>query len=536
MSGATVTPIRSDANSTRETTEAVAVARALIANEFVFGVVGPAGSGTSETAKSLLEVLKEKGFDPYLIKARDIIESWAKKEGKFQSHSDKLDHVGHLQDLGDDFRKSNGDYGAVAHGLIGKIRSTRAERQGQSIVGGEPIIPDGTRRAYILDSLRHPAEVRLLRTIYQNAFCLIAVVCDEDVRTARLVEKFADSGRPKIIAFQKRDEHAPKKYGQRVAAAFQLSDFFIDNTPDRFIKKAGAMPVENPNWNVVHQLERLVDVLSYSRIVRPTSAETAMFHAYGARMRSSCLSRQVGAAIIGKNGNLIATGTNDVPKAGGGLYGEDHSSGSDSRCFVQNKYCSNTKEQINIIEELFSEIDELKTIILDKSLIKRIRETRLGQLIEFSRAVHAEMDAIVAAARSGSSPSGGRLFVTTFPCHNCARHIVAAGIDEVQYIEPYLKSKAMQLHSDAIMSDPKKWIAPSVASPGSDSDNSRVLFRPFTGVAPRLYRRAFLKDRDLKQDETGELLAVFGDPDATSLIEPLRLSYAEMEARVTAKT
>ena len=38
-----------------------------------------------------------------------------------------------------------------------------------------------------------------------------------------------------------------------------------------------------------------------------------MFHAYGARMRSDCLSRQVGAALLNSGGSLIATGTNEVP-------------------------------------------------------------------------------------------------------------------------------------------------------------------------------------------------------------------------------
>lgn len=44
----------------------------------------------------------------------------------------------------------------------------------------------------------------------------------------------------------------------------------------------------------------------------------------------------------------------------------------------------------------------------------------------------------------------GTLYTTTFPCHNCARHIVAAGISKVYYIEPYEKSLALELHSDSI--------------------------------------------------------------------------------------
>jgi deoxycytidylate deaminase len=98
----------------------------------------------------------------------------------------------------------------------------------------------------------------------------------------------------------------------------------------------------------------------------------------------------------------------------------------------------------------------------------------------------------LSATRAGSSTVGAKLFVTTFPCHYCARHIVAAGIDEVQFIEPYPKSKAFELHGDAIERVFADWYKEPPAKP------EKVLFRPFTGVAPRLYVRSFLKNKDLK--------------------------------------
>ena len=41
-----------------------------------------------------------------------------------------------------------------------------------------------------------------------------------------------------------------------------------------------------------------------------------------------------------------------------------------------------------------------------------------------------------------------RMF-TTCPCHNCTRHIIAAGLSSVTYIEPYPKSRAADPHEDA---------------------------------------------------------------------------------------
>lgn len=108
-----------------------------------------------------------------------------------------------------------------------------------------------------------------------------------------------------------------------------------------------------------------------------------------------------------------------------------------------------------------------------------VKKTKIRGLIEFSRAIHAEMHAILSAARSeGDRIHGGTLVVTTYPCHSCARHIVAAGIKEVFYIEPYRKSMAIALHEDAITEDEKS------------IDKVRIL--PYHGVAPRRYFSLFL--------------------------------------------
>jgi hypothetical protein len=89
------------------------------------------------------------------------------------------------------------------------------------------------------------------------------------------------------------------------------------------------------------------------------------------------------------------------------------------------------------------------------------------------------LKAILAAGRVGVSVRDFTLYSTTFPCHNCAKHIVGAGISRVVYIEPYAKSLADRLHGDAI--------ALSVEEPGEH----KVPFVPFSGVAPRAYPKLF---------------------------------------------
>ena len=249
-------------------------------------------------------------------------------------------------------------------------------------------------------------------------------------------------------------------------------------------------------------------------------------------MRSACLSRQVGASLIDNVGNLISTGANEAPRAGGGVYGEDSS--DDHRCFqMDDAKCHNTFEQNLIIHDLLKTLfgDEVKDQEKVNDWSARIKKnTRLGGLLEFSRAVHAEMDALTSAARIGHSTVGTRLFVTTFPCHFCARHIVAAGVDEVQYIEPYPKSHAYHLHGDAITSVAVGWVAPS----SKQGDDKKVLFRPFTGVAPRMYRRAFLKNRDLKNSDTGKYEV--SSPDWGSAWDIRGAGYLKLEAFLAEKS
>lgn len=51
--------------------------------------------------------------------------------------------------------------------------------------------------------------------------------------------------------------------------------------------------------------------------------------------------------------------------------------------------------------------------------------------------VHAEQNAIAHAARVGISLGGGCAYVTHYPCVNCFKSLVAAGIEKVHYIDDY---------------------------------------------------------------------------------------------------
>ncbi|HLH90135.1 MAG TPA: anti-phage dCTP deaminase [Xanthobacteraceae bacterium] len=501
------------------------------ANELIFAVVGHVGSGTSTVANVLAELLASSSlpggeYDVEVLRARNEIEGWARSTGHTVPATKRTDlgTTVAFQDLGDEMRLSTKDNSAVARALIRSVRETRAKKMGLSEVGDGPVKPDGKRRAYILESLRNPEEVELLRHVYQEAFILIGVVCDAEKRVQRIMKKYENAGRVHALEFMKRDARGGGKHGQQVSDTFHLSDFFVDNTTDR----ENPDGTGNPDWGISDHLSRLLKIISRNAIVRPEISETAMHDAFSASVRSACLSRQVGAALVDSVGNVIATGTNEVPRAGGGVYGEHFQEGEeDNRCAFRKlnepAFCSNTRQQNELVKKLIDEVEELKNAKPERhlSLPTEIRGSGVGDLLEFSRAVHAEMDALLSAGRTGASTIGTRLFVTTYPCHYCARHIVSAGVDKVEYIEPYPKSQAVSLHADSITTDAKDWVPPS-------QGGKKVLFQPFVGVAPRMYRRAFVKDRDLKNKHTGVMIK--SDPEWGTPWHLRSAAYVELEA------
>lgn len=70
------------------------------------------------------------------------------------------------------------------------------------------------------------------------------------------------------------------------------------------------------------------------------------------------------------------------------------------------------------------------------------------------------------------------MYTTTYPCHECARLIIAAGISRVVYIDPYPKSQVSSMYKHEVSED-------------VNATSDVVVFEPYRGVAPRLYRSVF---------------------------------------------
>ncbi|WP_374626173.1 anti-phage dCTP deaminase [Pandoraea sp.] len=450
-------------------------------DELVIALVGPVGSGCTTVATLLADTFqREYAYAVERYRMSDYIGEYANLvDESVDPNLQGSERVRHLQKVGDKLRKTF-DPGYLAAKVIEKIAEVRAQvGTAQTAEGLDVAISQ--RRVHIIDSLKNPSELQLLRRTYGNMLWVFGVFAPESVRKERLVhaQKLDLASLELIIST---DYSEVGDHGQSVKDVFHEADFFVrnDRSTEEDVKKA---------------LGRYLEILFGYPVHTPTTDESAMYAAHAEASKSACMSRQVGASITSAAGEIIGLGRNDVPRFGGGLYGED-ASGPDNRCYKwTGKCCHNDQKKEALYEEIAKRLADsgLLAKSADKSaVISELKQTAVKQLIEYSRAVHAEMDAIVSVARSNKAGlSGGTLYATTFPCHSCARHIVASGIARVLYIEPYPKSLALDLHRDAVSED--QHMAPEM-----------VVFLQYSGVAPKNMLPLF-KSKLTRKDSDGKL-------------------------------
>lgn len=365
-----------------------------------------------------------------------------------------------LMSAGNDLRDAFGE-NCLASVAIANIYAWRTQHFGDRPALG---------RCHLIRSLKHPEEVAKLRAVYGRGFFLIGASAPRMQRRERLIERnFPLEDAERLLG---KDSAEVSRTGQQTRDTFHLADAYV---------RSGA------GSDVAREIHRIVDLLMSHPFLPPTLDEYAMFMAYAAALRSADLSRQVGAVIVNRRGDLIATGANDAPSPRGGPYWPsatnywpdiDHAGGPD---YVRG-HDSNEAERdamlCRIIRALVPDSDADDRALLAANR-DRLRDTGILDLTEFGRAVHAEMAALTACARSCVRPIGGTLYCTTFPCHNCTKHIVDAGIERVVFVEPYPKSKAKELHDDAIM----------LVDEGDDAvhGSGKVKFEPFVGIGPRRF-------------------------------------------------
>lgn len=453
--------------------------------ELVFGLIGPAGTDLKFIFKTLKKCLEDVG---YRVPKQEIRLSSLIEEFLEANYGDlpEGERVNSLMTAGTTIREKSENGGAVAWLGISGIAAVRESEFNNTT----------SQNAYILHSLKHPEEIEALRTIYGKGFFAISAYSPREVRVTALANRITKSkhldskgSRAQAEALIERDElEEGKKFGQNVKDAFPQADLFVDTSDKTQLQLI---------------IKRFVEAIFEYPYHSPTKDEYGMYLAKSAALRSCDLARQVGAAILTEEGDLISVGCNDVPKAGGGLYwtgdqpdGRDFQLGNDAsneqREHILAELLSRL-EKDNLLSNKTKDINKLVESLLVGNKKHVLKGSQILGLIEFGRSVHAEMAALMDASRRGVSVRDASLYTTTFPCHLCAKHIIASGIKRVIYVEPYPKSKAFQLYSDSITVDSTKPI------------EGRLAFEPFVGIAPRQYLELFqMKNEDSRKDKLGK--------------------------------
>jgi deoxycytidylate deaminase len=448
--------------------------------ELVFGLVGPVGVDISGVQEALTTCLREVNYTSEVISVTRWLEKRLEASGRpVPTALDERIHL--MQEQGNALRKklSRGDaMAAVAVTLI------RESRQGRVSTSGHA----ASRHAYIVRQLKHPEEVHRLREVYGASFSLIGMYENDAARKSRLTADIAASrekrskqagyaqGAEELIA---RDMAEEDRLGQKVRDTFPLADLFL-HTHERHV------------W--LPELRRFIELVFGNELRTPRPEEYLMFQARSVALRSGDLSRQVGAVIASTDGSVIAVGMNDVPRVGGRWFIDGQSPDRRDLTFDADRSEHLKRETLaEILERLRAngflsrKVCQRDPSAVLKDVVPLMEGTRLMGIGEFGRTVHAEMAALLDAAKRGVAVKNAILFSTTFPCQNCAKHIIASGIQVVVYMDPYPKSLTDILHED-VKHGPMLTLNELQHAPvGEDT----IYFGTYLGVAPRMYMQLF---------------------------------------------
>ena len=266
-------------------------------SELVIGLVAPVGTELDIAIGRLKEHLQIAHYEVRQIHvAKDIIKKAVHIDldglSPFKQAMEKMN-------AGNEARKTSQDNAILMLGVAQHIVESRC-------LDNREIPKPAGRLVHIIRSIKHPEEVERLREIYPQGFYLIGVNADKQRRQCFLTNR-RGMNKDEAKHLMQRDENEHIPHGQRQAAAFHMADFFvrIDDSADQ----------------ITNSLSRIVDIIMGYPYHTPTFDEYAMFLAFSASLRSADLSRQVGAVIANEEfREIMATGANDCPRAGGGLY------------------------------------------------------------------------------------------------------------------------------------------------------------------------------------------------------------------------
>lgn len=358
-------------------------------------------------------------------------------------------------------------------------------------------------KGILLDGVRNVGEIRALRR-FPFGF-LISIQAEQETREQRLIDSGRCKNHEEFLAANIRDQEERGDLGQQITLCNYHADIVVPNE-------------KNIAPNVETEYSDYIEESAYKRYIRhieylsdskqdigflPNMQEALMTAAYVTSKRSSCLKRKVGAIIATKDGEILSSGYNEVPRGSQSCL-KDPRYNECARDLIQQKigkklkHCPKCGKKIELkfscyacgkkLTEFLKKCphceedpqvqytcDECGTDVYDEFVSGMSKET--GKLLDVCRALHAEENAILNLLKGGAViPSDAVLYTTTFPCNLCANKIVNAGISKIVFCEPYVTKEATTVLKQG----------------GMNGNNEKVSVEPFRGVKStaffRLYR------------------------------------------------
>jgi dCMP deaminase len=309
----------------------------------ILGISGPNGAGKGE----VVAWLQARSFYP--LSLSDVVRDELRARGETETRDRMIE-------TGQALRREGGP-GVLADRLVAAI------------------LPD---RNYVIDSIRHPAEVDALRRASPH-FRLLWVEAAIATRLERLRAR-GRGGDPTTLseleAVEARELGSPDPNAQQLLAVRDRADFTLTNdttladlhdATQRVL--ARCLHFERPGWDEYF--------MSIARVVAS---------------RSNCVKRKVGA-VIARDRRIVSTGYNGTPR---GV--KNCNEGGCPRC---NTFAN--------------------------------EGTRLDECL----CSHGEENAITQAAYHGVTVKAATIYTTFCPCLMCTKMIINSGIDEVVYNAEY---------------------------------------------------------------------------------------------------
>jgi len=309
----------------------------------LIGLTGKNGSGKGEVAK----FLKERGFE--CCSLSDVVRAETRKRKKTITRKNLI-ATGNL------LREKHGA-GVLAEKLLSCL---------------------DIDRHYVIDSIRHPAEVKTLRS--RKGFVLFEIKAPAKERFNRIKARQRENDPLTLKEFNRIERIESKsrvRSDQQLSRTLRLADHHIANAGSldelhdaiaKLVMKV-AKKKERPSWDDYF--------LGIARVVA---------------LRSNCVKRKV-AAVIVKDKRIISTGYNGTPR---GV--PNCNEGGCERC---NSF---TRSGVGLTDCLCS---------------------------------HGEENAITQAAYHGVSIKGATIYTTFSPCLLCTKMIINSGLQEVVFNVQY---------------------------------------------------------------------------------------------------